>query len=348
MSDNSFRNILIIKPSALGDIIHALPTLPALRRAFPQATLTWLVRTPFAPIFECVKEVDRLLLFDRGRMAAWFYKPSAFRCLGDFRKQLKNPGFDLVLDFQGLLRSAVFAKMTGCRTRIGLAEAREGARLFYTRTAQRPRHSAHILDYYFEALNLIGICARPEDYPLTAPDTAQASARQKLKAAGLDRAQYAVLVPGSAHDSKCWAAERFARTAEYLHERYGLKIAAVGSAHEKAIVARIQQHCRVPIADLCGQTSLVELVAVFQQSALVLSNDTGPGHIAAATGVPTVQVFGHTNPLRLGPYRRPECIAAVDVENRGVSVDSPNPQYFIEHVSVEMVVDKIKTQLEKA
>jgi lipopolysaccharide heptosyltransferase I len=343
-----YSNILIIKPSALGDIIHALPALPALRAAFPNAGITWLVRTPFAPIFECVKEVDRLLLFDRAKMAHWFYKPAAFVCLRDIRRQHKEPRFDLVLDLQGLLRSAIFARMTGCPERIGLAEAREGARLFYTKTARRPQNSAHILDYYFQALRLIGVSAQPADYPLTAPGHAQVSATAKLTAAGLERGRYAVLVPGSAHDSKCWPAERFARAAEYLHRQYHLKIAAVGSAHEKAIIQRIGTHCSIPIADLCGQTSLVELVAVFQQAACVISNDTGPGHIAASAGVPTVLVFGHTNPLRLGPYKRPDCIAAVDMQNRGITVDHPNPAYRIEHVSVEMVVDKIKTQLEKA
>jgi heptosyltransferase I len=343
---NHYSNILIIKPSALGDIIHALPALPALRAAFPKARLTWLVRTPFAPIFDCVKEVDERLLFDRSKMSAWFYKPSAFKSLCDFRKQLKEPRFDLVLDFQGLLRSAIFAKMTGCPQRIGLAEAREGARLFYTQTAQRPQQSAHILDYYFAALKLTGIDAEPADYKLTAPDEAQLSAAAKLTASGLQPSQYAVLVPGSAHDSKCWPAERFARAAEYLHEKYRLKVAAVGSAHEKAVISRIQQHARVPIADLSGQTRLPELVAVFQQAACVISNDTGPGHIAAAAGRPTVLVFGHTNPLRLGPYNRPECIAAVDIQNRGISVDSPNPAYRIEHVTVKMVLDKVNAQFE--
>lgn len=345
MPDKPYHNILIIKPSSLGDIVHALPAVISLRKAFPAARLTWLVRNHFAPLLQDIPEIDDVLLFDRRALAAWFYNPQAFKALLAFRKQLQAPKFDLVLDLQGLLRSALFAKMTGCKDRVGLAEAREGARLFYTQVVPPP-DSPHILDYYLAVLRQLGVSAGAGNFKLTASPAARQSILKKMAALGLKSKKFLVLIPGSAHISKCWPAERFARVAEALHDRFSLvDIAAVGTAGEKEIVNRIQGYCRLPIADLCGQTSLPELTALFEQSAVVLSNDTGPGHMAAAAGIPLVMIFGHTNPLRLGPYKRPDCIAAVDIEHRGKTIDSQNPDWRIEHVSVEMVIDKVKRQL---
>ena len=106
-------------------------------------------------------------------------------------------------------------------------------------------------------------------------------------------------------------------------------------------------HTSCPVIDLTGQTSIPELVALFQQAGAVISNDTGPGHIALATDAPGVIIFGNTNPRRLGPYRRPECIAAVNTEKRGKEIKDNNPAYRIENVTVEMVLEKLLSQLEK-
>jgi heptosyltransferase-3 len=167
-----------------------------------------------------------------------------------------------------------------------------------------------------------------------------------MEAAGLKSKQCLILVPGSAHADKCWPAERFAKAAEAIHDSFGFAIAAVGTPQDKEMIRLIQTCCRCRISDLSGKTTLPELGAIFEQSAAVISNDTGPGHIAAAVGIPLVMVFGRTNPLRLEPYGRPECVAAVDREKRGIAIDSKNPAWRIEHVSVEMVLDKIMRQLQ--
>jgi lipopolysaccharide heptosyltransferase I len=348
MNDKPYKNILIIKPSALGDIVHALPAVIALHQAMPAAKITWLVRNQFAPLLDIIPEINERLLFNRNEMAAWFYKPKAFRCFRTFRRQLRDAHFDLVIDFQGLLRSALFARMTGCKNRVGLAEAREGARFFYTRVVRPPKDSPHILDYYYAVLRDLGINTVADNFKLSAPSSVRQSLAGKLSLWGLKPKQYLVLIPGSAHAGKCWPAERFAAAAEQLHHQYHLEIAAVGSAQEKPIIAQIQRLCSVPVADLSGRTSLVELVALLEQAAAVLSNDTGPGHIAAAVNVPTVLVFGHTNPLRLGPYKKPQCIAAIDIEHRGAAIDSPNPAWRIEQVTVDRVMNKITSQLNAA
>jgi len=348
MKTTDYTNILIIKPSALGDIVHALPVLSSLRAAFPQTKLTWLVRKEFAPLLECTEGLDEMLLFERKGMAKWFCCPKAFRSLYDFRKQLRGGQFDLVLDLQGLLRSAIFAKMTGCKNRVGMKEAREFSHLFYTHQVDRPTDSVHILDTYFAVLKDIGVQKCLPECKLTPPAAAQDSVRRKLEAAQLTPKQFIVLIPSSAHAYKCWPAEQFAKLAESFHQRYGWDAVVVGTQSDCSYAETIRANTASPVIDLTGQTSIPELVALFDQAGTVVSNDTGPGHIALATDTPAVVIFGNTNPLRLGPYQRPECIVAVDAEKRGGEIKDTNPSHQIKNVMVEMVLEKIELQLVKS
>jgi heptosyltransferase-1 len=347
MKTADYTNILIIKPSALGDIVHALPVLTSLRAVFPQAKLTWLVRKEFAPLLECAEGLDETLLFDRKGMAKWFCCPQAFRRLWDFRRQLRNGQFDLVLDLQGLFRSAIFAKMTGCPARVGMKEAREFSHLFHTRQVDRPAESVHILDTYFAVLRNIGVETCLPECKLAAPAAAQDSVREKLEANQLTPKKFIVLIPSSAHAYKCWPAERFAKLAEAFHRQYGWPAVVVGTQSESVYAKTIQANAASPVIDLTGQTRIPGLVALFDQASAVVSNDTGPGHIALATDTPGVVIFGNTNPLRLGPYQRPECIVAVDPENRGTEIKDTKPAHKIENVTVEMVLEKIEAQLKK-
>jgi lipopolysaccharide heptosyltransferase I len=339
------KNILIIKPSALGDIVHALPVLSSLRGRFPEAKVTWLVNKSFAPLLECTEGLDAILPFDRKGMSRWYCNPADFCTLRQFRRILRAGRFDLVLDLQGLLRSAIFAKMTGCPRRIGLKEAREFASLFYTRQVARPADSVHILDYYFALLKEIGVETCLPDCPLTAPAAARESIHQKLRENNLSPKQFAVLIPGSAHAYKCWPAEPFANVAEALHHHYGWPAVVVGTQSERVYADAIRAAASTPVVDLTGQTAIPELIALFEQAGAVVSNDTGPGHIALAVKTPGVIIFGNTNPLRLGPYRRPECIAAVNLESRGAEIKDTIEAHQIKLVTVEMVLEKLQSQL---
>jgi len=345
METRDYQNILIIKPSALGDIVHTLPVLPSLRAAFPAAKLTWLVRKEFAPLLDCTEGLDEVLLFDRKAMAKWFCCPRAFACFRDFKKQLRDRQFDLVLDLQGLFRSGVFAKMTGCAMRVGMTEAREFANLFHTHQVDRPSDSVHILDYYFAVLKAVGVETCVPECKLTAPAAAQDTIRQKLETNRLMPKQFMVLIPGSAHAYKCWPAEQFAKLAEAFHRQHGWPAVVVGTGSEGVYARAIQAHTATPVIDLTGQTSIPELVALFGQAGAVVSNDTGPGHIALATETPGVVLFGNTNPRRLGPYQRPECVVAVDADKRGAEIKDTNPAHRIEAITVEMVLEKIGLQL---
>lgn len=340
-----FANILIIKPSALGDVVHALPVLTALRSRFTDAKITWMIRPEFAPLLDCVPGLDERLLFDRKRLGRW-YTPEGVTALHSFIGQLRAAKYDLIMDLQGLLRTALLGWLSGCPTRVGMANAREGAPLFYTHRVKPPTDSLHMVDRYRTLLQAIGINEFNSHSPVASPPQSLDSARTLLDEAGLVPGRFAVLIAGSAHPSKYWPTERFAAVAEQLAKQYGFKIAAVGTPGEKKIVSTIQQACTEPIADFCGRTSIPQLVALLGMAGLVVSNDTGPGHIAAAMGIPTVLIFGPTNPGWVAPYGRPETVVAIKPNDRGTPVRSRDPKYRIDNISIQMVLDAVAGQLD--
>ncbi len=337
--------VLIIKPSSLGDIVHALPVLSALRRTWPKAHLAWMVRTELAGLFACVQGVDDLVLFDRRTMGRW-YTAEANRQIIAFLRQLRTGRYTLVLDLQGLLRSGLFGWLSGCRIRVGLHEAREGARLFYTHIAPPPK-SVHLLEIYGEMLHMLGAALEPVDYGLHIPRQAQEQARTLLQQEGIFQEQYAVLAVGSARREKCWPAERFARIAAFLHQEANLPVVLIGSGKEQPDCRRVRNLAGVPAAVLAGKTSLEQLAAVLKQAAIAVGNDTGPMHLAAALQRPTVIIFGPTNPARLALPGEHSALAAVNPWGRGNAVDNPEPIYRIEQVSLEAVLEPIQRLLKK-
>ena len=156
-----------------------------------------------------------------------------------------------------------------------------------------------------------------------------------------------VFVPSSLHRTKCWPAERFAALAEKITTQFSLSVIATGTANERTLINDIQHICSVDIVNLAGRTSLSELIAVQRNAKLVVSNDTGPGHIAAALGIPLVMIFGLSNPIRVLPYARPETVAAIDTFTRGTSPYNNNQAYSIDGVTFEQVYEKVREQLER-
>jgi len=171
------------------------------------------------------------------------------------------------------------------------------------------------------------------------------SVNRLLKTNGIKAGNYAVFVPTSAHRDKCWPVERFAALADKISSQFGLSIVATGAASENSAVERLRNLANVPIANFAGATSLSELVALLKAARLVVSNDTGPGHIAAALGVPVVLIFGRSNPARVAPYGRPNCVAAVEPDGRGFEADSTDPKHDIKAITVDEVYRKVCEQL---
>ncbi len=340
-----FKKILIIKPSSLGDIIQALPALSALRESFINAKISWLIRPEFAPLIENHPHINELITFDRKFLGQAWYNPKALNALFALIKKLRKERFDAVFDFQGLFRTAALAWLSGCKKRFGMDNAREFAHLFYTQKVEQDKSCIHLVDFYLKIVRLAGAEDITPKFIVPTDDRALDSVHKLLASHNIEPEKYACLVIGSAHADKCWPIEHFASLAEKIYSQFGLKIVTSGTASERNINERLKQSAKVPVINLAGRTDLNQLKALLKSAKIVIGNDTGPSHIAAAVNTPVVIIFGRSNPARVSPYKKPHSFVAVEPYERGLKADSINPKHNIKNVSVDMVYEKVAANL---
>jgi len=341
-----FKNMLIIKPSSLGDVVMALPAMDALHKASPNTKISWLIRPEFAPLIEDHPYLTELIIFDRKLLARAYFEPVALVALFSLFRQLRRRNFDVVIDLQGLFRTAVLAWISRSKTRIGPANAREFAHLFYTDPVPPDDNCIHVVDYYLKIARAAGAAQTPPSFSLPVSEHTADSAKKLLTTHNVDPNSYAVIIPGSTHAHKCWPVERFAEIADRITRNFNLPIVATGTGAEKRIIEHLQTLAKVPVINLAEQTNLKQLTALLKAAKLVVSNDTGPGQLAGALGTPLVLIFGPSNPIRIFPYGRKQCVAAVEPYTRGLAIKSKNPKYNINAVTINLVYEKVCEQLQ--
>jgi lipopolysaccharide heptosyltransferase I len=268
--------ILIIKPSSLGDIIHALPTVNLIRRQYSEAHIAWLVNTAFVSLLRQCPVIDEVLPFHR----QLYGSPLTLPAFAKFLAALRRQQFDIVVDLQGLLRSGFIARVTGAPRCIGLSDSREGASWFHNEVV--PVSRLHAVDRYLLAARHLGCPAGPIEFPLGL-------------GAGLQREGLIAINASARWATKLWGDDRFAELIRQLPRE---RVVLTGSAADAERLGKIAQGCR----NVAGQTDLFELAALYRQCAVVISNDSGPMHLAAAVGTPVVAIFGPTDPALTGPY----------------------------------------------
>jgi heptosyltransferase I len=329
-------NILIIKPSALGDVACALPVLTCLRANYPHARITWLVRGEFEPLLKIVSGLDDTVIFDRKRLNNWWCNPKIFAELMQFLAKLRNAEYDLVIDLQCLFRTAFFTWITNSKQRVGLNSGRELSSFFYNIKVHEQTAPAHVIDRYLNVLSQIGCDTTVTKPVLNIPDNVRSSLAETFRKNNIPDSSYAVFVPTAAHEYKCWPIENFAEIASWLASEYSLPVIAVGTAGDKEYIDRMLAPS-LPIYNLAGQTNIPELVQLLRGAKFTLSNDTGPGQIASVLKVPMVMIVGNTNPEIFGPYAGIEYAAAVEPDNRPPVIKDFRPEFSVKKVTVSMV-----------
>jgi heptosyltransferase I len=288
------HRFLIVRLGALGDVIHGIPVAAALRARFPEARIDWMVDPKYVELLGLVNAIDRKVAVD----------PRADRgTMIETIRELRRRRYTAAFDLQGLLKSAILARLAGARQTIGFAKAhlREPmARFFYTVTVDPPA-SGHVVQKNLALLSRIGIATERADFPLTV---------RRTPIAGLIASQFGdgfvVLNMGAAWPNKRWPIERFGAVAAGIREQLGLRSLVLwGPGEEPA--AHAVAAASGGAAVVAPPTSIADMAAILAMSRLIVSGDTGPLHIAAAVGAPTVGLFGPTNPRRNGP------IAARDI-----------------------------------
>jgi len=304
-----FREILIVKPSSLGDIIDALPAVGAIRNRFPSARISWLVKSEWAAILKGHPAIDEVIAV-----------PFRWGAIFQLIRAVRTRPFDLVVDLQGLLRSAILGYATGAPVRIGFAAAREGAPWFYTDRVSIPEGVVHAVDRYRRVAKGLGCDVEGVHFNIPSSAETATNIRRLLQEGGLSgSAPFALIHPTARWESKKWEPTRFAELADWMAREKKLPIVFVGTKSEKEEVGRIVAKMKQPAINVAGKTSLPELAELIRRAAFFVCNDSGPMHLAAAVGTPVVALFGPTDPKKIGPYGTGHTVIQKEVGCNGCS-----------------------------
>jgi heptosyltransferase I len=335
------EKILIIRPSALGDVCRTVPVLASLRRAFPASRIDWLVRDSFAPAIEHHPGLTSLIPFARTSMGTSL-KRGRFAELRSLLARLREPRYDLVIDCQGLFRSGFFAFWSAAPVRIGYSNARELGWL----GVNRRKHvdpGAHAVDRMLELVPLAGAEPTADMRLYTGWQE-----RQWVRTMPPLQGRFAVIAPTSVWAGKRWPAERFADVARWLLSHGVDALALVGGPGEREQCAPLTELAQNEprIIDLIGRTTVGQLMALIQASSLVIANDSAALHMAVGFNRPLIGLFGPTNVRKVGPYRRDaDVIQHLRPGDRLAHKDESLGRDLMERITTPEVIERAQTLL---
>ncbi|MDR2301748.1 MAG: glycosyltransferase family 9 protein [Deltaproteobacteria bacterium] len=294
-----YKRILVIKMSAMGDIIHALPALYALRKIFPEARISWLVEPQFKDILPGPPYVDDVIVFYKNDLRKKNLG-GKIKYLWGLRKELRARDFDLVIDLQGLMKSTLVGILSGCDERVGYWELREGSS-FFTKPIMGPNAKGHIIERYLDVVRHFGPVPNELHYPLPDYSAQKNALAQNLKSQGLS-GPMAIIFPGASWETKRWPVDKYAALVKDLSQK-GLNVSVGGGFGDTELAGEIIERCApLKLFDLSGKTDILGLMALVSLASLALGSDSGPLHLATATNTPTVSLFGPNNGKRTGAY----------------------------------------------
>ena len=339
--DPAPAEICVVMLSALGDAVHVLPVLNALKRAWPGTRITWVVQPVPYLLVKDHPAVDRLVLFRRRKgLGAW-------RSFADARGALRDRRFDLLLALQVYAKAGVLVALARADRKIGF-DRRRARDLNWLVTSERirPHPTQHVQDQYFEFLEHLGV--RPEPVEWRIPISDEERAAQRAFFDGLDRPACAVVV-GTSKPEKNWLPERYARALDAVERDFGLRPVLVGgpSPAERRMADEVLSLTSARGLDTLGD-DLRRLVWLLDGARLVISPDTGPLHLARALDTPVVGLYGYTNPRRYGPYRKYEDLVVDGYARYPGEPYPPSMEYRPEgmmRVTVEAVLGAVERAL---
>jgi heptosyltransferase I len=304
------RRVLIIKPSALGDVVTAIPVLRGLRRTFGRSVrIDWLLARNCAPLVSEDPDLDGVVEFDRKRLGRMWYSPVAAGAFLALCRRLRKARYDWVIDLQGLFRSGFLARVTGAGVLAGFAAAREFAAMFYNVALPTYGMPTHTVDRNIALAKYLGVDSRPGDYELFVPPAARQWAGQFAADLGRD---YLVLAPATRWRTKLYPPQHWRPVIDALSKRVAIVlVAGPGEEHLTAPLAG-----GANVTDLTGKTSLPQLMGLITSSCGVISCDSAAMNIATALGKPQIALIGPTDPARTGPYRRGETVVQTQLPCR--------------------------------
>lgn len=334
LTRRDFRKILLIKLSAVGDVVHTIPVLKKLRRRYPMAQLDWLVTPAIAELLRHHPAITNVIEFER---EAWStpWRLAPFASYARLATRLRAAAYDLVVDMHGQFRTAALTLATGAPARIGFDRprasvwkasprqfqeqarkhawqgAREGSWVAYTHHIPVPTLDLHAVDRYLNVGPILGLDREPADFYFPIPRSATSRVDALLSEHGAARANIVIMAPGTVWETKHWGKDKFAAVARHFLSK-GFAAILIGSQRERGVCEEVAALAPGAI-DLAGMTTLTELTALIRRSAISITNDSGPMHLAVALDRPVVSIFGPTDSIWIGPYQRSNAVLQADL-----------------------------------
>ena len=344
-------NILIVKLSAIGDVVHTLPSLAALRKGYPRAHITWIIEEDSADILAGHPALDRVVV---SRRKGWVQNLRELRhvreTIGDIRAciaTLRDRQYDLVIDFHGLLKSAAVVLLSGGKRKIGYDSMQELSGLFLNEKVPE-NMDKHAVDRYLDLVRHLGVNPSEPEFYIHRDDGNRTKIDALLAEQGISpHDPFVSINPVALWDTKMWDDGKCARLCDRIVEEVKLPVVFTGGRDRKPI-ERIRSRMRLPSVDLSGKTTLRDLAYLYALSALVVTTDSGPMHVAAAVGTPTVALFGPTDPARTGPYGPGHTVIRAGLSCSPCFLKRCETMRCMEEISVEEVFQAVLKKTEVA
>lgn len=343
MISQEFQRILIIRLSGIGDVVHTLPLLGALRKRYPHAYIAWLVQRKAEGIILGHPYLDEVITFDRER---WI------RGLWSLIKGLRNRRFDLVIDSHGQFRSGLFAYITGARTRLGFnaKDGRELNSLFINLKAPPFPEDWHAVERYLGLASLLGVKIEKREFLIQIGEPEKEYVERFLEEKGISKGEFLIaLNPGSSWKSKIWPSRNYARLADILIKKFRAKVILLWGQGEESLVESISSTMEEkPLT--APRTDLKELASLISRCTMFIGSDSAPLHIASSLSVPSVGLYGPTNPHRNGPYGPENIAIKKDLSTlscRRKGCRKCKTQDCMQLITVEEVVEQVENKIKE-
>ncbi|MFP4017206.1 MAG: lipopolysaccharide heptosyltransferase I [Halanaerobiales bacterium] len=297
--------ILLVRLSAIGDVIHAMPVAHAVKQKYPLAEINWLVEDRVAGLVDLNPYIDNIIVMPRKEWQEKFHisKWQGIKEASSFLRSLKSYNFDIVLDMHGIFKSALPTGMTRAAKRYGSSSAREGSALFYNQKIEIPSKITHKIDRNLHLTReALGVDINKIDYGIHPGNAEKERIAELLSEYSLLSGEFVVINPFTTWETKNWPLGRYIELAVRVKEELDYEVIFTGGPGEREVIDNNLSNISAKIYNFAGLTNLRELAELYKRAKLYIGGDTGPMHLAVAVSLPVVSVMGPTDPEEFGPY----------------------------------------------
>lgn len=338
------KNFLIIKLSAIGDVIHALPVSYAIKETFPDAKITWIVEPPAYDLLKMNYCVDKIILFHKKEFKSF---AGFMKNFFPFRKELQSEKYDAVLDLQGLFKSASLAYFAKSDIKLGICNMREMSDKI-SKPVIGENFQGHIVERYLDTARAIGCKVEKIIFPLEVPASEIKKADAILKHAGFcEGNEYAILAIGANWPNKRWSTENFAKLSDWIYDKKIVPVMIGAGDVDEQRATEIESLTEIPPINLINRTNLMQLTHIIKNAKFTVGGDTGTVHLSAGLKIPTVMLMGPTDANRNGAFQQMQNSIEVNRDCKGCwKRFCPKNFDCLENISVDIVQEKIIKNLQ--